>query len=100
MWFVDKICRPKLLHVSKEKATKDKKASDTTLEDEKPPHQDERQIGLDTDRSFVLYPVGGTTPSVVLTGHSSVFKNQKSTERRFKRVSTNFSSRYFATAHN
>ncbi|KIM35691.1 hypothetical protein M413DRAFT_32345 [Hebeloma cylindrosporum] len=48
---------PKLLHVSKQKATKDKKSFDATLEDEKPPHQDERQIGLDTDRSFVLYPV-------------------------------------------
>jgi hypothetical protein len=23
------------------------------------PHVDERQISLDTDRSFVLYPVGG-----------------------------------------
>ena len=54
------IYRPKLLHVSKQ-ATKDKKSLDTTLEDEKPPHQDERQIGLDTDRSFVLYPVGGAS---------------------------------------
>jgi hypothetical protein len=26
-----------------------------------PPHHDERQISLDTDRSFVLYPVGGHT---------------------------------------
>ena len=74
-----RVCRPKLLHVSKEKAVHDKKASDTTLEDEKPPHQDERQIGLDTDRSFVLYPVGGTTLSVALTGHSSYSrtKNQQ-----------------------
>lgn len=23
------------------------------------PHKDERQVGLDTDRSFVLYPAGG-----------------------------------------
>ena len=24
----------------------------------KKPHPDERQVGLDTDRSFVMYPVG------------------------------------------
>ena len=29
--------------------------------DEWPEHQDERQIKLDTDRSFVIYPVGETT---------------------------------------
>ena len=29
--------------------------------DDWPEHQDERQIKLDTDRSFVIYPVGETT---------------------------------------
>ena len=33
-------------------------SSDITSPDAQP-HHDERQIGLDTDRSFVLYPVGG-----------------------------------------
>ncbi|CAA7261139.1 unnamed protein product [Cyclocybe aegerita] len=49
---------PKLLNVSPEKAHK--VYQDAKLEDPQPetsPHQDERQIGLDTDRSFVLYPV-------------------------------------------
>ncbi|KAJ3502505.1 hypothetical protein NLJ89_g8855 [Agrocybe chaxingu] len=48
---------PKLLNVSQEKALN--VYQDAKLEDPKvetPPHQDERQIGLDTDRSFVLYP--------------------------------------------
>ena len=27
------------------------------------PHPDERQVRLDTDRSFVLYPVGETAPA-------------------------------------
>ncbi|KDR79885.1 hypothetical protein GALMADRAFT_136469 [Galerina marginata CBS 339.88] len=45
---------PKLLHVSR---AKDDIPSKIFLVDEEPPHQDERQIGLDTDRSFVLYPV-------------------------------------------
>ena len=36
----------------------------TPLEDQKElePHQDERQIRLDTDRSFLLYPVGDAPP--------------------------------------
>ena len=45
--------------------------SDTTLEQaleesipEEQPHADERQIELDTDRSFVLYPVGEHPPPV------------------------------------
>ncbi|KAF5310588.1 hypothetical protein D9619_007740 [Psilocybe cf. subviscida] len=42
---------PKLLNVSR---TASKRAESTT---ETVPHEDERQIGLDTDRSFVLYPV-------------------------------------------
>ena len=50
------ICdRPTLLHVSELSI----EASKALHFDESPPHQDERQIGLDTDRSFVLYPVGG-----------------------------------------
>jgi hypothetical protein len=32
------------------------------IPDEPEPHQDERQIRLDTDRSFVLYPVGDAPP--------------------------------------
>jgi len=39
----------------KEEARQDStKSSDEDLE----PHPDERQVGLDTDRSFVVYPVG------------------------------------------
>ncbi len=34
--------------------------SDVEGDPEGEPHQDERQIELDTDRSFVLYPVGET----------------------------------------
>jgi hypothetical protein len=41
--------RPRLLHVDVN-APENQKELD--------PHQDERQIRLDTDRSFVLYPVG------------------------------------------
>ncbi|KAF8812134.1 hypothetical protein BYT27DRAFT_7160272 [Phlegmacium glaucopus] len=48
---------PKLLNVSDTKPVIDKKPLIGPVEEEKPPHQDERQIGLDTDRSFVLYPV-------------------------------------------
>ncbi|PPQ88792.1 hypothetical protein CVT25_010478 [Psilocybe cyanescens] len=48
---------PKLLNASKSKdsfVNKPNKHSDLK---EEQPHDDERQIGLDTDRSFVLYPV-------------------------------------------
>ena len=51
--------RPKLLNVSDTKPVVDQKPLKDLLDEEKLPHQDERQIGLDTDRSFVLYPVGG-----------------------------------------
>jgi hypothetical protein len=44
--------RPRLLHVD----VNPTHFSDDQKEHE--PHQDERQIRLDTDRSFVLYPVG------------------------------------------
>ena len=63
--------RPQLVHVDpqqvhdRQEATDYSVWSDTTLEEaleepvlEEKPHSDERQIGLDTDRSFVLYPVG------------------------------------------
>ncbi len=69
--------RPQLVHVDprqvqdRHEATDDSVWSDTTLEQalqesvpEENPHADERQIGLDTDRSFVLYPVGEHLPSV------------------------------------
>jgi hypothetical protein len=36
-----------------------RKASEASLQ----PHPDERQVGLDTDRSFVVYPVGEYTYS-------------------------------------
>ncbi|KAF4618711.1 hypothetical protein D9613_009872 [Agrocybe pediades] len=44
---------PKLLNVSQSSGIQ----HEVLQVDEKAPHQDERQIGLDTDRSFVLYPV-------------------------------------------
>lgn len=60
--------RPKLLHVKPEELKKWPLATEGVPDDEEPPendtseevvpHADERQIGLDTDRSFVLYPVG------------------------------------------
>ena len=55
--FRPKYPRPRLLNVKKEKlsSVEDEKS----LLDEQAAHKDERQIGLDTDRSFVLYPVGG-----------------------------------------
>jgi TBC1 domain family member 20 len=50
------LSRPKLLHVDVN--------HDPFLANQKEldPHQDERQIRLDTDRSFVLYPVGDSLP--------------------------------------
>ncbi|KAF8958165.1 rab-GTPase-TBC domain-containing protein [Flammula alnicola] len=48
---------PKLLHASKQKLQIEEELLINSSENEKSPHQDERQIGLDTDRSFVLYPV-------------------------------------------
>jgi hypothetical protein len=32
--------------------------SETSSSEQELEHPDERQVGLDTDRSFVLYPVG------------------------------------------
>ena len=47
------------MNVSGSKYIAEQKPLKELSEEEKPPHQDERQIALDTDRSFVLYPVGG-----------------------------------------
>ncbi|KAF9479758.1 hypothetical protein BDN70DRAFT_894672 [Pholiota conissans] len=44
---------PQVLHVSIRKSAKEEELSRIVSE----PHADEHQIGLDTDRSFVLYPV-------------------------------------------
>lgn len=46
--------RPKLLHVELPSTTH----NSSTPPEDTAPHSDEHQIGLDTDRSFVLYPVG------------------------------------------
>ncbi len=57
--------RPKLLHVEAAELKKWSLATEGVSDDEQlsegkisEEHADERQIGLDTDRSFVLYPVG------------------------------------------
>ncbi|KAF8155688.1 rab-GTPase-TBC domain-containing protein [Crassisporium funariophilum] len=50
---------PKLLNVPKPKPQPEEKPLKELEDVEEKPHEDERQIGLDTDRSFVLYPVGG-----------------------------------------
>ena len=54
--------RPRLVHLDEQSP----RTSETTEQSEEEPqgeldgtpHSDERQIELDTDRSFVLYPVG------------------------------------------
>lgn len=44
---------------SKEEYQEEAKQDSTNSSDEDlNPHPDERQVGLDTDRSFVVYPVG------------------------------------------
>lgn len=48
--------RPELLDVSPQTRQK------SELDSEEKEHRDERQILLDTDRSFVLYPVGEPIP--------------------------------------
>lgn len=53
--FLELYSRPRLLHVDPDL---DVKQSPQNFNKEHDPHQDERQIRLDTDRSFVLYPVG------------------------------------------
>jgi len=65
--------RPKLLNVSRTHSTREESTTETV------PHEDERQIGLDTDRSFVLYPVGGMSvyPSNLQAINDVVTKNPK-----------------------
>ena len=70
--------RPKLLHLD-DRIVGDRSATDSVAasspdeqnaaneggdgaNEKERPHADERQIELDTDRSFVLYPVGEPTP--------------------------------------
>lgn len=53
--FLELYSRPRLLHVHPDL---DVNLSPQNSHNEHDPHQDERQIRLDTDRSFVLYPVG------------------------------------------
>ncbi len=48
--------RPKLLHIHP--IDEHHENTDTSESNDTEPHVDERQIQLDTDRSFVLYPVG------------------------------------------
>jgi len=59
--------RPSLLHVDVNAihATENEKEHDL--------HRDERQIRLDTDRSFVLYPVGDA-PSALTFSHFSLIR--------------------------
>src|SRR6267154_739160 len=53
--------RPRLLHLDLD-LDRDVNQSPQNYQEEHEPHQDERQIRLDTDRSFVLYPVGDAHP--------------------------------------
>jgi hypothetical protein len=55
--FFELYLRPRLLHLDR-----DVNQSPQNYQEEHEPHQDERQIRLDTDRSFVLYPVGDAHP--------------------------------------
>ena len=64
-------CRAQLLHIdpSTSERVPSKREDRLSLDDtdtDAPrivePHPDERQVRLDTDRSFVLYPVGETLP--------------------------------------
>lgn len=57
--FLELYLRPRLLHVD---LNRDVNQSPQSYHEENKPHQDERQIRLDTDRSFVLYPVGDALP--------------------------------------
>lgn len=50
--------RPWLLHTPAPFKVEKGKARQRDALEEETPHRDERQIRLDTDRSFVLYPVG------------------------------------------
>ncbi|KAH9478599.1 TBC1 domain family member 20 [Psilocybe cubensis] len=57
---------PKILNVAKPKDFADEKSRRPTESKDEVVHQDERQIGLDTDRSFVLYPVDSNTDKETL----------------------------------
>ncbi|KAH9998649.1 rab-GTPase-TBC domain-containing protein [Russula vinacea] len=62
---------PRLLHVDPDL---DVKQSPQNFNKEHDPHQDERQIRLDTDRSFVLYPVDDSPEDVRLARQAELNK--------------------------
>jgi len=68
--------------------------SQTELE----PHRDERQIRLDTDRSFVLYPVGDAPSYPNLASHPFMLVLQATlrlmSDLHVKRSSTNSSFKF------
>lgn len=53
--------RPQLLRVPQSKVEQKEAEGEEEEDKELEPHADERQIKLDTDRSFVLYPVGDSS---------------------------------------
>ena len=61
--FLELYSRPRLLHLD----VNPSQPPDNLKELD--PHPDERQIRLDTDRSFVLYPVGDAPSSPTLLFH-------------------------------
>jgi len=70
--FIKSAFRPKLLNVSIINGDKEKPVDYLSSEDVTP-HNDERQIGLDTNRSFVLYPMGGKTFSRTFQDYFTTF---------------------------
>ena len=50
--------RPTSTKSKEEYQEKAKQDSTESSDEDLKPHPDERQVGLDTDRSFVVYPVG------------------------------------------
>ena len=82
--------RPKLLNVDTSRLD----ASAFPLD--APPHQDERQISLDTDRSFVLYPVGGKSHFKGLLHGLTSFQITNATVMPFRPTCTSFSCHYSA----
>jgi TBC1 domain family member 20 len=73
--FLELYFRPRLLHLHLD-LNPDVNHSPQNYHEEHEPHQDERQIRLDTDRSFVLYPVGDAHPNPT----SSTFTHTESTD--------------------
>ena len=59
--FLNLLSRPRLLHVHMSTL----EIPEGQNEPDSEPHRDERQIRLDTDRSFVLYPVGDAPPYLI-----------------------------------